>query len=205
MRWFNVWAGIEKRMPAGSTVTISGVVRKRDGRFEFANPDILAIDIPVATDQSELASAPAKKPLPKLIARYPEVAGVPASKLRAACQTACARVGASADDGVPASVEEAARLPALAATLSMLHSPPDDIAPEELASLNRGDEPVAAAAGVRRAVRARRRGRAEAARALRGCGDAVRGETASVDAIVRRRCRSQPTGAQTRTIGEIAR
>src|SRR5690606_37622590 len=32
IRWFNVWAGIEKRMPAGSVVTLSGVVKKREGR-----------------------------------------------------------------------------------------------------------------------------------------------------------------------------
>ena len=31
-----------------------------------------------------------------------------------------------------------AKLPTLAETLSMLHSPPDDIAPELLATLNRG-------------------------------------------------------------------
>src|SRR5690606_4838163 len=36
VRWFNVWAGIEKRMPAGSVVTLSGLVKKRSGRLEFA-------------------------------------------------------------------------------------------------------------------------------------------------------------------------
>ncbi|HEX7700856.1 MAG TPA: ATP-dependent DNA helicase RecG [Kofleriaceae bacterium] len=202
VRWFNVWAGIDKRMPAGSTVTISGVVRKRDGRLEFANPDVLAIDIPLATDQLELANAPAKKPLPKLIARYNEVAGVPASKLRAACQTACARVGASADDGVPKSVERAAKLPALAATLSMLHSPPDDIAPEVLASLNRGTSlwqrrlvfGELFALGVAVALKRRER-----------CADAAMPCAASkiVDAIVLKALPWKPTGAQMRTIGEI--
>ena len=134
IRWFNVWAGIEKRMPAGSTVTLSGVVKKRDGRLEFANPDVLAIDVPEAD--------PAKaKPLPTILPRYPEVTGVPASRLRTACQTACTRVGVSADDGVPASVEAAAELPSLAETLSRLHAPPPDISVEDLAALNRGDSP----------------------------------------------------------------
>ena len=156
IRWFNVWAGIEKRMPAGSIVTLSGAVKKRDGRLEFANPDILAIELPEmpepngangvsaasaagATTASATTAATAKKPMPTIIARYPEVTGVPGSRLRQACQTACARVGANADDGVPASVERAAQLPSLAETLSGLHSPPPEITIEELAALNRGD------------------------------------------------------------------
>ncbi|HEY6034702.1 MAG TPA: ATP-dependent DNA helicase RecG [Kofleriaceae bacterium] len=204
VRWFNVWAGIDKRMPAGSTVTISGVVRKREGRLEFANPDILAID--VATDiAGDLATPPAKpaKPMPKLIARYPEVAGVPPSKLRAACQTACARVGASADDGVPASVEKAAGLPALGATLAMLHSPPDDIAPEELAALNRHASiwqkrlvfGELFALGVAVALKRRER-----------CADAAMpcAKAAAVEAIVKKALPFAPTRAQVRAIGEIA-
>jgi ATP-dependent DNA helicase RecG len=134
IRWFNVWAGIEKRMPAGSIVTLSGAVKKREGRLEFANPDVIAIDVPEA--------GPAKaKPLPTILPRYPEVTGVPASRLRAACQTACTRVGINADDGVPASVEAAGKLPSLAETLSRLHAPPPDISVEDLAALNRGDSP----------------------------------------------------------------
>jgi ATP-dependent DNA helicase RecG len=170
VRWFNVWAGIEKRMPAGATVTLSGVVRKRSGRTEFANPDILAIELPDAqlpldgastaaganaTGSASAAAAAnaraianpaasgarASRPLPTILARYPDIAGVPASKLRQACQTACARVGASADDGVPATVERAAKLPRLGETLARLHAPPPDISREELEALNRGDSP----------------------------------------------------------------
>jgi ATP-dependent DNA helicase RecG len=129
-----VWAGIEKRMPAGAIVTLSGVVKKRSGRTEFANPDILAIELPAQAGVDG-------KPLPTILARYPDVAGVPASKLRQACQTACARVGASADDGVPSTVEQAANLPSLGETLARLHSPPPDISREDLAALNRGDSP----------------------------------------------------------------
>ncbi len=148
IRWFNVWAGIEKRMPAGSVVTLSGVVKKRSGRLEFANPDILAIDVPDepsatngAAANGSVNGARAKKPLPTLIARYPEVAGVPASRLRTACQTACERVGAIADDGVPKTIEAAAQMPSLRETLAMLHSPPAEISVEDLAALNRGDSP----------------------------------------------------------------
>jgi ATP-dependent DNA helicase RecG len=129
VRWFNVWAGIEKRMPPGARLALSGAVRKRNGRLEFANPDILAIEIEGA----------AAKEAPKILARYPDVAGVPASKLRAACQAACARVGNSADDGVPATIERAASLPSLAETLARLHSPPADISADDLAAMNRGD------------------------------------------------------------------
>jgi ATP-dependent DNA helicase RecG len=129
VRWFNVWAGIDKRMPPGARVTLSGVVRRRNERLEFANPDILAI---------EIAGAAAKEP-PKIIARYPDVQGVPAGRLRQACRAACERVRANADDGVPAGVERAAALPALAEALANLHDPPGDVARDELAALNRGD------------------------------------------------------------------
>ena len=132
VRWFNVFAGIDKRMPPGATVALSGVIRKRGGRIELANPDILGIEIDGAPGASGAVT-------PAVLARYPDVPGVPASRLRAACVAACARVGAHADDGVPASVERAAGLPALAATLTQLHGPPPDISPEELAAMNRGD------------------------------------------------------------------
>ena len=201
VRWFNVWAGIDKRMPAGATVTISGVVRKREGRLEFANPDVLSIDVPIVTDQLELTRAN-KKPLPKSITRYPEVAGVPASKLRAACQTACARVGASADDGVPRSVEIAAKLPALATTLAMLHSPPDDVAPEVLVALNRGTSlwqrrlvfGELFALGIAVALKRRER-----------CADAAMPcpATKAIDQAITKALPWQPTSAQARAIGEI--
>lgn len=165
VRWFNVWAGIEKRMPAGARVTLSGVVKKRGGKLELANPDILAIDIvdpvdspmgagaatsssaaPLSGGLTALSAArasipqvPVKKALPTIIARYPDVPGVPASRLRVACQTACERVGATADDGVPPMIEQAAKLPSLPDTLARLHRPADDISVEELAALNRGD------------------------------------------------------------------
>ena len=131
VRWFNVWSGIEKRMPAGAQVVLSGIVKRRDGgRAEFANPDILGI---------EVAEGGAKKELPKILPRYPDVAGVPGSRLRQACATACARVGETADDGVPAHVEKAAGLPSLWETLSQLHSPPPETSVDDLAAMNRGN------------------------------------------------------------------
>ncbi len=131
VRWFNVWAGIDKRMPPGSDVTLSGAVRRRGGRLELANPDILAIVVP---DGDAV-----QKPAPAILARYPDIPGVPGSRLRAACRVACERIGELADDGVPASVERAANLPALGAALAHLHSPPSDIAADELAAMNRGE------------------------------------------------------------------
>ena len=129
VRWFNVWAGIDKRMPPGARVTLSGAVRRRNDRLEFANPDILAIEI-----EGQTSKAP-----PKIIARYPDVQGVPPGRLRQACQTACTRIAAIADDGVPKSIELAASMPTLADTLSHLHAPPADLSTDELAALNRGD------------------------------------------------------------------
>jgi ATP-dependent DNA helicase RecG len=197
VRWFNVWAGIEKRMPAGATVTLSGVVKKRAGRTEFANPDILAIELPDAQPATE------RRPLPSILPRYPEVAGVPASNLRAACQAACARVGASADDGVPATVERAAGLPALGDTLAHLHSPAPDLSREELAGLNRGDSVWQRrlafgelfALGVVVALRRRERRADAAVPCARTMGD--------FDAALGRVLPFVPTRAQRRAIGEL--
>jgi len=128
VRWFNVFAGIEKRMPAGAQVVLGGIVKQRGGRLELANPDILGIEI----------EGVANKATPAILARYPDVPGVPAARLRSACAAACARVAGSADDGVPAAIEQAAGLPTLAATLSALHAPAADIPPDELARMNAG-------------------------------------------------------------------
>ena len=106
--------------------------------------------------------------------------------LRSACATACARVGGGAETACRASVERAAGLPSLGETLARLHSPPPDISRRRA----RGDEPrrqrVAAPARVRRAVRARRRGRA-APRA----SAARRGGAVPADARARRGARAR--------------
>jgi ATP-dependent DNA helicase RecG len=135
VRWFNVFAGIDKRMPPGSRVTLSGVVRARGGRLELANPDILAIELETADGPGDAA----RRPPPAILARYPDVAGVPPGRLRAACAAACARVAGCAEDGVPPVVEVAAGLPGLAETLAQLHAPPPDTPADDLAALNRGD------------------------------------------------------------------
>jgi ATP-dependent DNA helicase RecG len=192
VRWFNVWAGIDKRMPEGALVTLSGVVRKRNGRLELANPDILGIEIEGAD----------KKAAPSIIARYADVAGVPASKLRGACQTACARVGATADDGVPAGVENAAQLPSLGETLARLHNPPADIAAEDLAAMNRGDSRWQRrlafgelfALGVAVALRKRER---------RGDTAVACPRVAGLDAMIDKALPFEPTGAQRRSIREL--
>ena len=142
VRWFNVWSGIEKRMPAGATVVLSGVVKRRNDRPEFANPDILGIEIPDAAGANKAVASSRSNlvgPQLSILPRYPDVAGVPGSRLRQACATACERVGATADDGVPAHVEQAAGMPSLHETLSRLHTPPPDISVEDLAAMNRGD------------------------------------------------------------------
>ncbi len=130
VRWFNVYSGIEKRMPPGARVVLSGVIKRRGGHVEFANPDILGIELP---DGSTGSKAPAA-----ILPRYSDVAGVPAARVRQACAAACERVGDRVDDGVPASVERALGLPSLGETLARLHSPMPDIAVEDLAAMNEG-------------------------------------------------------------------
>ncbi len=195
VRWFNVWAGIDKRMPPGSDVTLSGAVRRRNGRLEFANPDILAIVVP----EGDAAA----KPAPAILARYADIPGVPGSRLRAACRVACERIGALADDGVPASVERAAGLPALGTALAQLHSPPSDIAADELAAMNRGESRWQRrlafgelfALGVAVALRRRTR-KADVAVACK--------RTAKLDEAIDRALPFALTAAQRRVIAEIA-
>jgi ATP-dependent DNA helicase RecG len=73
-----------------------------------------------------------------VLVRYPDIPGVPAATLRAACRDALARVGAAIDDGVPAAVGARAGLPPLAEALTMLHAPPDDLGDDEVAALAAG-------------------------------------------------------------------
>ncbi|HET9624001.1 MAG TPA: ATP-dependent DNA helicase RecG [Kofleriaceae bacterium] len=202
VRWFNVFAGIDKRMPVGCRVVLSGLVRKRAGRLELANPDILGIT--GGTDGTDAdADATDARPLPSIMARYPDVAGVPASRLRAACASACARVAGVAEDGVPPAIEHAAGLPSLAATLDQLHAPAAHTTADDVAAMNRGDSRwhrrlafgELFALGVAIALRRRER-----------CGDAAvpcpipRG----LDAELARALPFTPTGAQRRAIAEIA-
>ena len=193
VRWFNVWAGIEKRMPPDCRVVLSGVVKKRSGRLELANPDILGIEI----------EGVAGKAAPSIITRYPDIPGVPGSRLRSACAAACARVAAGIDDGVPASVERAAKLPTMGETLTRLHSPSPDIAPEELAALNQGvsrwQRRLAFgelfALGVAITLRRRERRQDAAVPCARGRGVAAELEGALPFVL---------TGAQRRSIDELA-
>ncbi|MGE0869703.1 MAG: ATP-dependent DNA helicase RecG [Kofleriaceae bacterium] len=193
VRWFNVYAGIDKRMPAGAQVALSGVIRRRNGRLELANPDILGIEIDGADPKARAT----------IIARYPDIPGVPAGRVRSACGAACARVGADADDGVPRVVEQAANLPSLAATLQQLHAPDPAIAPDELAALNRGDsrwqrrlafgELFALGVAITRRRRDRRQDRAVPCARVEG-----------VPAELEPAVGFQLTRAQRRTIDEIA-
>ncbi len=151
VRWFNVFAGIEKRMPAGCQVVLSGIVRKRAGRLELANPDILGIELeadpPIVDERRARAggtvtaagASGAPQPMPAILARYPDVPGVPAGRLRSACASACVRVARSAEDGVPPAIEQAAGLPSLGDTLVQLHAPPADSSADDIAAMNRGD------------------------------------------------------------------
>jgi len=199
VRWFNVFAGIDKRMPPGSRVTLSGALRLRGGRVELANPDILAIEL----DEVPGDGGDARKLSPAILARYPDIAGIPPGRLRSACAAACARVAACAADGVPPRIEAAAGLPGLAEALARLHAPPPDTSVDDLAALNRGDSRWQRrlafgelfALGVAISLRRRER-RADAAVPCPRDPDLAQ--------ALGRALPFAPTGAQHRAIAEIA-
>ncbi len=133
VRWFNVWGGIDQRFPVGAEVALSGVIKKR-GRFgEMANPDVLAIVAPGGTvDVGDSA---------RIVPRYPDLAGVPAAKLRAACLTAVERARGQVDDGVPAVVAARAELPPLDVALAALHAPAPTLTADEVLALETATSP----------------------------------------------------------------
>ncbi len=168
VRWFNVRGGIEARFPVGAEVALSGVVKKR-GRFgEMANPDVLAIA--GADGDADVGAAG------RIVPRYPDVAGVPPTKLRAACQAAVARAVGHVDDGVPAAVADRRGLPALDVALTMLHAPAPTFTADEVAALEAARSPYhrrlafaelfALGVVIARRRRARRADRAPALRPL---------------------------------------
>jgi ATP-dependent DNA helicase RecG len=185
VRWFNVWGGFEQRFPVGSEVTLSGVAKLRGQHVEMANPDILG------------AAA--------ILPRHPDVPGVPAGKLRAACLAAVERARAQPDridDGVPAAVLERRGLGSLVDAIATLHAPPQDLAPEVIDELDAGTsrwqrrlawgELFVLGVAVAQRRRARRAGVAVP------CAPA-----ASVDARLAAALPFAPTGAQRRAIAEI--
>jgi ATP-dependent DNA helicase RecG len=126
VRWFNVWGGIDKRFPPGAEVALSGVLKRRGTVWEMANPDVLGID----TGGGDVSSAA------KILPRYPDIPGVPAARLRTACQAAVARAVGHVDDGVPAAVAARQGLGSLDEALTALHAPSLEISTEEVAALN---------------------------------------------------------------------
>ncbi|MBL8622386.1 MAG: ATP-dependent DNA helicase RecG [Myxococcales bacterium] len=125
VRFFGVWAGIDRRFPVGAEAALSGPVKQRAGQWEMANPDVLGV-----------ASGGAVGDVAQVIPRYPDVPGVPAGKLRTACQAAAARVATAVDDGVPAEVAARQALPPLATALATLHAPAPSLSADEVVALN---------------------------------------------------------------------
>jgi ATP-dependent DNA helicase RecG len=182
VRCFNVWGGLDKKFPVGAEVVLSGILRRRGGAAEMANPDVLV----------ETA----------IIPRYPDIAGVPAARLRAACAAAVARIGAAVDDGVPAHVVARAGVVPLDLALRVLHAPPDALAPDDVRALNErtsrwqrrlawGELFVLGVIVARR----RRERRADVAAPLP--------PAAALDDELARALPFAPTGAQRRAIAEI--
>jgi ATP-dependent DNA helicase RecG len=121
VRVFGAFGGLERRFPVGATLALSGPARRRGTRWEMANPDVLG-----SGDGAGV------------LVRYPDIPGVPAATLRAACRDAVARIGGAADDGVPPAVIARTGMPALAEALAVLHAPPVDLGDDDVAALIAG-------------------------------------------------------------------
>jgi ATP-dependent DNA helicase RecG len=121
VRVFGAHGGLERRFPVGASIALSGPAKRRGARWEMANPDVLG-----SGDGAGV------------LVRYPDIPGVPAATLRAACRDAVARVGAAADDGVPPAVLARTGMPALAEALAVLHAPADELGDDDVAALIAG-------------------------------------------------------------------
>jgi len=130
VRFFGIWAGIDKRFPLAAEAAISGIAKRRGGVWEMANPDVLAV-----------AASGAVGDAAQVVPRYPDIPGVPAGRLRSACQTAAARVAHIVDDGVPAAVARRQALPPLVEALTALHAPEPSLSAAEVACMNAGLSP----------------------------------------------------------------
>jgi ATP-dependent DNA helicase RecG len=130
VRWFHAHPGMASRFPRGSQVVLSGRVVRRDGAAEMANPDVLEV---------ETADGIARRAPGRILARYPDVPGVPPAIVRRTCAAAIDRALSLLDDGVPREVEIRQGLPSLAEALAALHRPPDSLADDQVDDLVRGD------------------------------------------------------------------
>ena len=119
IRFFNAWAGIEKKFPTGSSVCVAGAVRYRGGRPELANPDV------VATDGSPI------------VTYYPRIAGVPPARIKSACLAALAHVTTLADE-IPPAVAVQLHLPSLVESVQTLHQPPATLTLEQVDAMLAG-------------------------------------------------------------------
>ena len=181
---------------------------RREGDL-FAPPPTTTATTPTTATVASRSTAPSTATstttsmLPaaaRIIPRYPDIPGLPAGRLRTACEKAAARVSAAMDDGVPVGVARHAGLMDLPAALRALHTPAPDLPTETVALLNTGTSPwhrritygELFVLGVAVAARRRER-RADRARAF----------AADVGADLARALPFAATGAQRRAFAEV--
>ncbi|HWM84238.1 MAG TPA: ATP-dependent DNA helicase RecG [Kofleriaceae bacterium] len=130
VRWFHAHPSMAERFPRGSQVVLSGRINLRDGAAEMANPDVLEVETP---------DGKARRAPGRILARYPDIPGVPPGIVRRSCAAAIDRALGFIEDGVPPEVEARQGLPSLAEALAALHRPPDSLADDLVDGLVRGD------------------------------------------------------------------
>jgi ATP-dependent DNA helicase RecG len=120
IRFFNAWAGIEKKFPVASTICVAGNIKFRSGRAEMANPDVLDVSL----------SNP-------IVAYYPRIAGVPPARVKSACHAALQQIGTLADE-IPSDVASKLNLPSLIDSMTTLHQPPANLRIEDVDAMLNG-------------------------------------------------------------------
>jgi len=122
--WFRAYPGLEARLEAGRSLTVSGTVQRYRDQLQMAHPDLLG----------EGGGG--------IRRRYPEVEGVAPRVLERLCAEACERFADRLEDGVPPSVARELALPTQADAVRAVHltnSEPDASAME---LLQRGEHPA---------------------------------------------------------------
>lgn len=204
LRWFHGGEHLHGRLRKGTTLLVTGDVRRFRFSKEILHPEIDVLDDGEVDEAANGAESAADRDgLRRIVAVYPTIEGIPPRTLRRLVESALESCVDVVEGHLPSAFVDGRALPEPADALRRVHAPPRDaeigayerrrsaaherLVLEELYLLEVGLE-------LRRAGRLRRPGITLAAEGLR---DRLRAATSALP--------FRPTTAQRRAVGEIAR